>query len=81
MKIKTFRILTTLFIALLFAACTINKDKSDNEKTGTEYTSAYVCPMHCEGSGSEEEGTCPVCEMDYVINEDVEHNHESSEHE
>ena len=33
---------------------------------GTEYNSAYVCPMHCEGSGSDAEGTCPVCSMAYV---------------
>ncbi len=33
---------------------------------GPEYTSAYVCPMHCEGSGSDTAGKCPVCEMDYV---------------
>jgi hypothetical protein len=33
---------------------------------GTAYTAAYVCPMHCEGSGSETAGTCPVCKMDYV---------------
>lgn len=34
---------------------------------GKEYTSAYVCPMHCEGSGSDAEGKCPVCGMDYVM--------------
>lgn len=33
---------------------------------GKAYTSAFVCPMHCEGSGSEEAGKCPVCSMDYV---------------
>ncbi len=33
---------------------------------GTAYTAAYVCPMHCEGSGSEAEGKCPVCNMDYI---------------
>lgn len=33
---------------------------------GKAYTSAYVCPMHCEGSGSEAAGKCPVCGMDYV---------------
>ena len=33
---------------------------------GPEYTSAYVCPMHCEGSGSDEPGACPVCGMEYV---------------
>jgi len=26
--------------------------------------------MHCEGSGSHEEGKCPVCGMTYVLNED-----------
>jgi heavy metal-binding protein len=31
-----------------------------------EYTSAYVCPMHDKGSGSDEPGKCPVCSMDYV---------------
>lgn len=48
-------------------------------KQGKEYTSAYVCPMHCEGSGSEEAGTCPSCGMAYVVNEDHKedgHNHE-----
>lgn len=42
---------------------------NDAEKTGPEYTSAYVCPMHCKGSGSDKPGKCPVCEMDYVKND------------
>lgn len=33
---------------------------------GPEYTSPYVCPMHCKGSGSDKPGKCPVCGMDYV---------------
>lgn len=37
---------------------------------GPEYTSAYVCPMHCEGSGSDKPGKCPKCGMDYVANTD-----------
>lgn len=37
---------------------------------GKEYNSDYVCPMHCEGSGSDEMGTCPVCGMDYVAQAD-----------
>ncbi|MBO6517534.1 MAG: hypothetical protein JJ975_13390 [Bacteroidia bacterium] len=39
------------------------------DRSGPEYTSKYICPMHCEGSGSDTTGTCPVCEMDYVLNE------------
>ncbi|MEZ4939876.1 MAG: heavy metal-binding domain-containing protein [Saprospiraceae bacterium] len=41
------------------------------EEQGPEYTSAYICPMHCEGSGSDQPGTCPVCGMDYVVNENA----------
>ncbi len=37
-------------------------------KTGKEYTSAYICPMHCKGSGSAAAGKCPACKMDYVAN-------------
>jgi len=37
---------------------------------GKAYTSAYVCPMHCEGSGSAEAGECPVCGMTYVAQSD-----------
>lgn len=52
-------------------------------KDGPEYSSKYVCPMHCQGSGSESEGKCPVCGMTYVVNEnynesvehDANHNH------
>ena len=38
-----------------------------------EYASAFICPMHCEGSGGDAAGACPVCGMDYVANE----NHKS----
>ncbi len=52
------------------------EEKAEVDKTGKEYTSAYVCPMHCEGSGSAEPGKCPACGMAYVKNEDHEgHNH------
>lgn len=56
-----------------------NSSKTEQaDKQGKEYTSAYVCPMHCEGSGSHQPGECPVCGMDYVKNEDHKedgHNH------
>ena len=48
-------------------ACSSNTN-SENYKSGKEYTSAYVCPMHCVGSGSDTAGTCPTCGMDYVKN-------------
>ncbi len=35
-----------------------------------EFTAAYVCPMHCEGSGSDQAGKCPKCGMDYVAQAD-----------
>lgn len=53
------------------------------DKSGPEYTSAYICPMYCTGSGSSEPGECPVCGMDYVANEKtkaVEPGHEGHNH-
>lgn len=38
--------------------------------TGKEYTSAFICPMHCPGSGSDQAGTCPACGMDYMAQAD-----------
>lgn len=46
-----------------------NKKMEQPDQSGPEYTSRYICPMHCEGSGSHEPGLCPVCEMDYELNE------------
>jgi hypothetical protein len=45
---------------------------------GKEYTSAYVCPMHCDDSGSDSAGECPVCGMNYVANAD--HTHDGHNH-
>lgn len=58
---------------LTFAGCdrkpaTPEHLKEKTDRSGKEYNSAYICPMHCEGSGSEEPGVCPVCGMDYVKN-------------
>jgi len=49
-----------------------NIDTTNNQSTtlGKEYTSAYICPNHCDGSGSEEFGECPVCGMEYIENPD-----------
>lgn len=55
------------------------QDKTAQEaKQGKEYTSAHICPMHCEGSGSDKAGDCPVCGMAYEKNKDHKsdgHNH------
>lgn len=67
-----------LYIAILgtaaLSACTYQSEKSSEQEdqTGKEYTSAYICPMHCEGSGSDTTGNCPVCKMDYVPNKSTE---------
>lgn len=72
MKLTKSILLTFSFLvfALTFSACGGDVSSDSEKKTTKEYTSAYVCPMHCEGSGSDAEGTCPVCGMDYVKNED-----------
>ena len=76
-KIRLVFPLLLLATATFFFACGGGDKKADNDgdKTevnanqGPEYTSAYICPMHCKGSGSDKAGICPTCEMDYVAND------------
>ena len=84
---KNFKIIF-LFVAF-FAAGTVltscsdnaaKSDKANTEQQGKEYTSAYVCPMHCEGSGSDKEGKCPKCGMNYVKNDKHMENHDGHNH-
>lgn len=79
-------IFTALVISLFVVACGNAEATHSQESTGQEpateaavdtpedqgpeYTSAYICPMHCKGSGSDQPGTCPVCGMDYIANAD-----------
>jgi len=53
-------------------------------KEGPAYTSAYVCPMHCKGSGSDQPGACPACGMDYVARAELDkregHSHDGHGH-
>lgn len=63
-----------IFLLVAFSATSVaisscGGSSTKTEQKGKEYTSDYVCPMHCKGSGSDEAGKCPVCGMDYVENE------------
>jgi hypothetical protein len=78
-------LLLSIALTAFFAACggnsTQNQDQGaagsttptqlegNQAEQGPEYTSAYICPMHCKGSGNDTPGTCPVCGMDYVKND------------
>ncbi len=62
-----------LSFAILATAITItscSNESTNTEQQGKEYTSAYICPMHCADSGGDAVAKCPVCGMDYVKNED-----------
>ena len=70
---KNLKLIFPLFLfatATLIFACGGGENKAEDQQ-GKEYTSAYICPMHCTGSGSDKAGTCPVCKMDYVVNENL----------
>ncbi len=74
--------LKIIFLSVTLSAIGVSisscgNNSSSTEQQGKEYTSAYICSMHCEGSGSDEAGKCPVCGMDYVKNE----NHKGDSHE
>lgn len=76
--LNKFLSLGILAAALTACSTTVSPDTPPTDKTGKEYTSMYICPMHCAGSGSDSMGVCPVCKMDYVQNE--EHSHEGHAH-
>ena len=86
MSIKKILFYTAIIFSFSFLAVACGNSNSSSEKmeevdkSGPEYTSAYVCPMHCDGSGSDAEGKCPVCGMSYVVNEDQAENHEGHNH-
>ena len=63
-------VLSFVCFTTMTTSCGSKKAKSEIEQQGKEYTSAYICPMHCDGSGSDKPGTCPVCGMDYEENEE-----------
>lgn len=65
-KMKKIVSIGILASALFFGVACSNT--AETNKNSIEYTSDYICPMHCEGSGSDSSGTCPVCGMDYVEN-------------
>lgn len=44
------------------------KSTEATDVLGKEYTSKFICPDHCKGSGSDKEGECPVCGMDLMEN-------------
>lgn len=78
--VKTIFGVLALCLMLSTVSCKDAKKGDNSTKTEQaekkEYASAYICPMHCEGSGSDAEGECPKCGMDYVKNE----NHNKDDH-
>ena len=76
-----------LAIFMIFAACCIFvscqgetkepakvKIEKATDRNGKEYTSRWICPMHCKGSGSEQRGQkCGACEMALVENKNHAH--------
>ena len=81
-----FSLVIILFLMVFCLACGggQSNDHSGHEHTeevhgeGKEFTSDYICPMHCSGSGSDEAGKCPVCGMDYVAQ--AEHTKDGHKH-
>ncbi len=59
----------TLTLGMMLVSCNSSpKIEKATDVNGSEYTSAYICPMYCKGSGSAQPGKCPACKMDYVAN-------------
>lgn len=72
-NLKSILVVMIVLVSTSIVSCKDNKAETKTETTekqGTEYTSAYVCPMHCNDSGSDKEGTCDTCGMTLVKNEE-----------
>lgn len=74
-----------LLLAIMISSCgnSAKSKEAQMEKQAKEYSSVFVCPMHCDGSGSDSPGTCPSCGMNYVKNDEHTsdgHTHDHSEH-
>ena len=53
--LRIFVLIITIFgTGMLTTSCGGSEKSDQQEMQGKEYTSAYICPMHCEGSGSYE---------------------------
>ena len=65
-------IFTTLafgaFLTLSICVISCSQEENATKRNTKEYTSMYICPMHCKDSGGDHMGKCPVCKMDYVKN-------------
>ena len=75
MKIMMKRLVLFLLISLStasFFSCSSSSSQqtAESEIVDKEHNSKYICPMYCEGSGSQKPGDCPVCHMHYVENKD-----------
>ena len=76
--LKSMGIILFIGLTTILISCGGNNDHNPEDHShgtvhhgeGNAYNAAYVCPMHCEGSGSEQAGNCPACGMDYVKSED-----------
>jgi len=49
---------------------TSNIVRSVTIKEDKDFVEKYICPNHCDGSGSVKEGTCKTCEMELIENVD-----------
>lgn len=63
------KIFSIIYLCLGLTLSAVLLSCGAEEKTGKEYTSAYICPMHCEGSGGDQPDRCPACKMAYEKNE------------
>lgn len=87
MKLYIYLLLVSLFITCKSktetSSATTDAAPPKEANQGPEYTSKYICPMHCKGSGSDKSGVCPTCGMDYVENkakEGHDHDHDGDGH-
>ena len=54
--------------AIIVDTVATKADVNENNELGKEYTAKYICPNHCKDSGSDKEGECSNCGMEFMEN-------------
>ena len=59
-------IIYSVLILFMISCGSSSENSSEESDTNSIKEFAFQCPMKCEGSGSDTQGTCNVCKMDLI---------------
>lgn len=61
------KLVDTASVSTIVSGAKVQSTTLEEDK---DFIAKYVCPNHCNGSGSEKQGTCSICGMELIENID-----------